>query len=114
VKIDKLSPPVEGNESFRKSCERFLPDQPGCYVLATFGRDVLYIGLAISLRRRIAQHLENPGKTALTSQGRAVMVHWRTAGPLELEKLERTWLLIHEQYEAKLPPLNSVHSPVSV
>jgi len=114
MKVDKLSPPVAGSEPFRKSRERFLPDRPGCYVLTTFDGEVLYIGLANCLRRRIAQHLESPSKTALTLQGRAVLVHWRTTDPLELEKLERTWLLIHEQHEAKLPALNSVHSPVSV
>jgi hypothetical protein len=112
VKLEKLVPPVTGSDSFRKSRERFFPDDAGCYVLATFDGDVLYIGLATRIRRRIAQHLDNPGKTATTPQGRAVMVHWRIAD--SLEKLERTWLLIHEQHEGRLPILNRVHSPVSV
>lgn len=112
MKIGALSPPVVACESFRKSRERFIPDQPGCYVLATFDGDVLYIGLARNLRRRVAQHLDNPAKTASTLKGRAVIVHWRFAD--NLEQLERTWLAIHEQHEAKLPLLNKVHSPVSV
>lgn len=112
MNLDKLMPPVTGSESFRKSRESFIPDVAGCYVLATFKGEVLYIGLATRLRRRVAQHLDNPGKTVLTPMGRAVMVHWRMAD--ELEVLERTWLLTHEQHEGRLPILNRVHSPVSV
>lgn len=114
MKVGALSPPVTASDAFRKNRERFFPPGAGCYVLTTFDGEVLYIGLATSLRRRIAQHLESPDKTALTPTGRAVLVHWRMAGDLELEKLERTWLLIHEQHEGRLPVLNRVHSPVSV
>lgn len=111
MKVDKLSPPVEASDAFRKSRERFIPSKAGCYVLTTFDGEVLYIGLAAHLRRRIAQHLDNPSKTASTANGRAVIVHWRYAD--RLEQLERTWLLIHEQHEGRLPVLNRVHSPVS-
>lgn len=109
--MSKLSPPVEACDVFRKSRERLVPDKAGCYVLTTFDGEVLYIGLAKNLRRRIAQHLDNPAKILPTPKGRAVIVHWRFAS--ELEQLERTWLLIHEQHEARLPVLNRVHSPVS-
>ena len=112
MKLEKLIPPVAGSEAFRKSRERFIPDEAGCYVLTTFDGEVLYIGLARNLRRRVAQHLDNPAKTAPTPKGRAVIVHWRFAD--NLEQLERTWFAIHEQYEAKLPILNKVHSPVSI
>lgn len=111
MKVDKLSPPVEASDAFRKSRERFIPGKAGCYVLTTFDGEVLYIGLATDLRRRIAQHLDNPSKTSSTVNGRAVIVHWRYAD--NLEQLERTWLLIHEQHEGRLPVLNRVHSPVS-
>lgn len=111
MKVAKLSPPVEACEAFRKSRERFVPDGAGCYALTTFDGEVLYIGLAKNLRRRIAQHLDTPAKTLPTSSGRAVTVHWRFTE--QLEQLERTWLNIYEQQEARLPALNRVHSPVS-
>lgn len=114
MKLGELTPPVTGCESFRKSRERFIPAEAGCYALATFDGDILYIGLAVNLRRRIAQHLDNPVKTGLTPNGRAVLVHWRMSDELGLQKLERTWLLLNEQHEGKLPVLNRVHSPVSV
>ena len=114
MKVGLLSPVASVFEAFRRSRERFFPEGPGCYALTTFDGDVLYIGLASSLRRRFLQHLDNPQKTELTSKGRAVLVHWRLEDNLLLERLERTWLLIHEQHEGKLPTLNRVHSPVMV
>ena len=112
MNVSDLVPVVVGCDSFRKSRERFIPDHAGCYVLATFEGEVLYIGLATKLRRRIAQHLDNPEKVAPTQYGRAVIVHWRNAD--NLEQLERTWLLLHEQHEGRMPVLNKVHSPLSV
>ena len=114
MKVGLLSPATSAFDAFRRSRERFFPEGPGCYGLTTFDGDVLYIGLATNLKRRLLQHLDNPQKTELTPKGRAVLVHWRPDHNLFLEKLERTWLLIHEQHEGKLPMLNRMHSPVSV
>lgn len=112
MKVSRLSPPVTASDAFRKSRERFLPGTAGCYVLTTFDGEVLYIGLASNLRRRIMQHLDSPQKTDTTPKGRAVMVHWLPTG--DIEKVERTWLETHIRHEAVLPVLNRIHSPVSV
>jgi hypothetical protein len=61
--IESLPP---RKEAFRRSDERFMPENPGCYVLTTFLGVVLYIGLAQNLRRRMSQHLDNPQKTSPT------------------------------------------------
>ena len=103
------NPPV--SESFSRNRERFIPTKPGCYVLTTFEQEVLYIGLTRNLRRRINEHLSNAAKTALTAQGRAVLVHWIET--TEMNKVERTWLNIHLVNEGRLPILNSVYSPTS-
>ena len=55
------------------------------------------------------EHLDNYEKTRETSLGRAVLFYWRE--DLEPNKLERTWLNTHIQYEGALPLLNRVYSP---
>nr|WP_249157761.1 GIY-YIG nuclease family protein [Bradyrhizobium sp. KB893862 SZCCT0404] len=92
-----------------RSRERFVPATSGCYVLTTVDGFVLYVGLAENLRRRLGQHLDNPEKTALTKQGRAVLFHWLES--IDTRKIERTWLNIHIQREGVLPELNRVYSP---
>jgi hypothetical protein len=111
MNVDLLVPKVLAREPFRRDCYRFVPAKPGCYVLTTFGGDVLYIGLTKNLRRRLEEHLDNSQKTLATGVGRAVFFNWRETP--DLQKVERTWMNIHEIAEARLPILNSVFSPVS-
>lgn len=79
--------------------------------LSTFEGDVLYVGLAVDLRHRINDHLDNPEKTNLTEKGRAVFFYWLETE--EINKVERTWLNIHIQHEGVMPVLNRIYSPVS-
>jgi predicted GIY-YIG superfamily endonuclease len=88
-----------------------VPNRSGCYVLTTFERAVLYVGLATDLRTRFSQHLDDPKKTGLTDMGRAVLFHWFETK--EIQKVERTWLNIHYQFEGKRPILNSIDSPIN-
>lgn len=90
---------------------RFIPDTPGCYVLATFGTGVLYVGLASRLRKRVNDHLDDPAKTNETKSGRAVFVFWIETR--DLNKIERTWMNIHIENEGSLPILNGNYSPTS-
>jgi len=78
-------------------------------VLTTFSREVLYLGLANNLRRRMNQHLDNPTKTNHTKLGRAVLFHWIESP--DTNKIERTWMNIHIQNEGVLPALNRSYSP---
>ena len=55
-------------------------------------------------------HLDNPLKTKVTLQGRAILIYWHVTE--EINKVERTWMNTHKQYEGKLPTLNRLHSPV--
>jgi len=91
--------------------ERFVPSAAGCYVLSTYEGVVLYVGLAVDLRRRMNDHLNTPGKRKLTEQGRAVWFHWVETDQTNM--VERTWLNIHIQHEGVMPILNLTYSPVS-
>ena len=112
MNIEELSPQPTSSQPFRRDRQKFIPDAGGCYVLTTFGGDVLYVGLAIDMRRRMGQHLDTPAKRAPTPLGRAVVFHWLSCA--DLQQVERTWMNIHIQHEGRLPPLNGAYSPVGV
>jgi hypothetical protein len=111
MKISYLVPLPSHHETFNRSRERFIPHAPGCYALATFSHEILYIGLTHNLRRRINEHLDNPQKTGETKFGRAVLFFWLEND--EINKVERTWLNIHAVAEGAWPVLNRVYSPTS-
>ena len=112
MNVKELVPSPKQNETFRRSRCRFIPECSGCYALSTFSGVVLYVGLATNLRERMGQHLDSPEKTRETVIGRAVLFHWLETR--EINKVERTWMNIHIQFEGVLPELNKVYSPVSV
>ena len=111
MKVDLLVPALAGSETFRRSRLKFIPETSGCYVLTTFEKDVLYVGLTVNLRRRVNEHLESKTKTACTVHGRAIFVHWLESR--EINKIERTWMNIHINAEGLLPILNNAYSPTS-
>lgn len=109
--VDLLVPAPTARELFKRSSERFIPEQSGCYVLSTFDGVVLYVGLATSIRRRFCSHLDDPTKTIETALGRATMFHWIKRA--DIEKVERTWMNIHVTEEGALPILNKLYSPTA-
>ena len=109
MNVDELVPQPQHHETFKRYRERFIPEKPGCYVLTTFSKKVLYIGLTNNLRKRMNEHLDSPEKTAETKVGRAVLFCWIESA--ETNKIERTWMNIHIQCEGVLPELNSIYSP---
>ncbi len=111
MKIDELVPRPNHRETFKRNRERFIPEKAGCYVLASFGLVVLYIGLTNNLRKRLNDHLDNPQKTSETKSGRATFFFWIESA--DINKIERTWMNIHIQNEGALPELNSIYSPTS-
>jgi hypothetical protein len=111
MNVAELVPQPDHREAFKRSRERFVPGSPGCYVLANFSTEVMYVGLAKNLRRRMNDHLDDQEKTSATSLGRATLFFWIECK--EINKIERTWMNIHIQHEGVLPLLNSVFSPSS-
>ena len=114
MKVSKLAPLPVSKTDFSYQALKFVPAKPGCYALTSYSEDVLYIGLSKNLSIRIRQHLDNPKKHEVTELGKSYFVHLIILeNENEAYKVERGWLNIHELNEGKLPPLNSVHSPVS-
>lgn len=109
MKLECLDPRPDRVERFARRNDKFVPDVAGCYALSTFDGTVLYVGLATNLRRRFAQHLDNPEKTRETRLGRAVEFHWIETD--DINRIERTWLNIHVHHEGRYPVLNKVYSP---
>lgn len=112
MKVSDLIPLPTFKEGFRRAQSRFISKESGCYVLATFDDEILYVGLAKNLRRRFVQHLDTAEKIAATAKGRAVWFFWLECE--ELPKVERTWMNAYQLKHAKLPILNKVYSPTSV
>jgi hypothetical protein len=111
MRVEALIPQPTQVETFKRARERFIPERSGCYALTTFRREVLYVGLAKNLRRRMNNHLDSETKRAVTALGRASLFFWIESA--EIERIERTWMNIHIQQEGGLPLLNSVYSPVT-
>lgn len=109
MNLSELVPLPIDKQPFRLSHQKFVPAKSGCYVLTTFTSVVLYVGLAEDLRRRVGEHLDNPGKTDATLLGRAIWFYWFETQ--DLNKVERTWMNIHIQHEGRLPELNLAYSP---
>jgi len=111
MNVERLVPQPTGCETFLRSRGRFVPEAAGCYVLATFSRVVLYVGLAKNLRKRMNDHLDSPKKTGDTKYGRAMLFYWTETPDPNL--IERTWLNTHLEHEGVLPVLNSIFSPTA-
>jgi hypothetical protein len=111
MNISELVPQPSHCETFARNRVRFIPDRPGCYVLTTFPKVVLYIGQATNLRRRMGAHLDSSEKTKETKSGRAILFFWFEC--LDLSRVERTWMNIHLIQDGSLPELNSVYSPIN-
>ena len=109
--VNDLAPrPIEWLP-FSKGQIRRAPQNSGCYAITTFDNHLLYIGMAINIKRRLVQHLDDPDKATITPYGRATKVFWRMAD--DIRKLERTWLNSCAATDGALPPFNIIDSPAS-
>lgn len=113
MKVEQLIPCPKDKVLFSLSSFKSVPKENGCYVLATFENEILYIGLSVNLHERFKQHLDNPEKTRPTSAGRAVWFYFMPYNPKNLEQLERTWLNQFANIHGRRPILNKADSPVN-
>jgi hypothetical protein len=113
MKIERLSPLPVNREVFSWSRHSHVPAQPGCYALATFGGDVLYVGLAtVSIRDRLGQHLDSDEKRAVGALGAAYWFYYLVRDPKEVASIEGGWINQAILETGLRPPLNKVDSPV--
>jgi len=89
----------------------FVPNQSGCYVLANFEKEILYVGLSNNLRQRMGQHFNDPRKTSFTEHGFVFFYYWFKCK--NKEQVERTWMNQCIFCDGELPILNSKYSPIS-
>ena len=113
MRVNDLVPKPIDKVLFKLASSKEVPQDGGCYVLATFANDILYIGLAANLNNRFKQHLDNPEKTKPTSDGKAIWFYFIIFDPKNLPKLERTWLNQFTDTHGRFPILNKVNSPIS-
>jgi predicted GIY-YIG superfamily endonuclease len=112
MKVQELVPPLVSRVEFSLKALKFVPAETGCYVLATFAEDVLYVGLTANLQRRFFEHRDNKEKRDPTSAGMAFWFYYFVCKESELARTERTWLNSHMECHGELPVLNKMNSPV--
>jgi len=113
MKIKELIPLPKDKVRFKLSSFKFVPKEAGCYVLATFENDILYIGKSDYLYDRFQQHLDNPEKTNPTKEGKVIWFYFTIHEANNLPKLERTWINQFVAIHGRLPMLNKINSPIS-
>lgn len=112
MKVSQLIPSVDNRHQFSLRFHKFIPDEAGCYVLATFDDEVLYVGLTDDLHRRFREHRDTKKKRDPTAHGRAFWFYYLTCETTETRRIERTWLNQHVELHGVLPVLNKCNSPV--
>ena len=112
MKVGQLVPHVSLRVQFSLRHHKFVPVEPGCYVLTTFEGDVLYVGLTDDLHRRFWEHRDTKEKCEPTAQGMAFWFYYLGCEIKHLERIERTWLNIHVEFHGERPILNKCDSPV--
>lgn len=113
MKIEELIPTPKDKVYFKLTSFKLVPKLTGCYVLTTYENDILYIGLSDNLYARFQQHLDNTEKTNPTKEGKAIWFYYTVYDPINLQKLERTWLNHYVSFHGILPIINKLNSPIS-
>jgi hypothetical protein len=112
MKIEELIPCPSIKFTFAYNAYKYVPKISGCYVLAAFDDNIIYIGLSNNLYKRFQQHLESHEKTGITQYGKAVWFYCLEFDANNLPKLERTWLNQYETIHGNKPILNNISSPL--
>lgn len=108
MKIEKLDDTPTERVAFKLRSARKVPNVSGCYILTSAYRDILYIGRAVNIHRRLLGHLDNKLKTNPTSCPPPRYFYYLSTD--EIEKLEDKWLRIYQAKEGLLPPLNKIQA----
>jgi len=113
MKVEQLIPVPDQQTRFAWSHHVTVPEQPGCYVLATFNGDVLYVGQATgSIRNRMGSHLDTPEKRKGTQLGVPFWFYYLVLPKLQVGAVERGWMNQAVLEDGEMPALNRVYSPL--
>lgn len=111
--VCQLIPRPEERLRFTLKSLKFAPASDGCYVLATFSGEILYVGLTDDLHRRFREHRDDSEKCKVTDVGAAFWFYYLLSTPAEVARIERTWMNEHMEAHGTLPVLNKAYSPVN-
>ena len=115
MKVDALDPSPVDRIQFDGWQQRIAaPMEAGCYVIATFHDDILYIGQSVRIADRMKSHLEDSRKRQRAAGGVAYWLYYSVCENAdELNDLERGWVLQHMSREGgEKPPFNKIMPPV--
>jgi hypothetical protein len=113
MQVDQLIPKPDQRTRFAWSHHITVPDKPGCYALATYRGDVLYVGLATeSIRSRMGSHLDAEAKRKGTDLGAPFWFDYLVENSTKVAALERGWMNQAMLTDGKMPALNKVYSPL--
>ena len=113
MKVEQLSPQPNHQIRFAWSHHKTASIQAGCYVLATYNNDVLYVGLATkSIQSRMGSHLDTPAKRVGDTYGVPFWFYYVERAANEVGSIERGWMNQSILIDGKMPSLNKVYSPI--
>lgn len=108
MKVAELDSEIKCRVGFELRFSIGVPSKPGCYMLASFYGDVLYVGMTNNLQRRMEEHLDNSRMMQRTSFGLASWFYFRSLSEECLYQTERHLLSRYKFKEGQLPPLNRI------
>ena len=114
MKVGELDPPPAERIQFDGWQQRIAaPPAAGCYVIAAFNDDILYIGQSVKIGERMKSHLEDSRKRRPAAGGVAYWLCYHVCeDKAKLNALERGWVIQHMAREGgAMPPFNKVMPP---
>ena len=108
----ELIPAAPHRVRFSLSARKHVPEVAGCYALAAFGDEILYVGMAKNLQRRLCQHCDDETKRNRIRGTVATWFYFVLCDEAELWRIERGWMNQYQERHVELPPMNKVYSPI--
>ncbi len=113
MRLELLRPRPAISARFEFRYVNSLPDLAGCYALSTASDEILYVGQARSLRKRLLQHWEDGRHNIATLHGRISTVSVVVlTDDKALNAYERGWINQCELADGQRPVLNKISAPV--
>ena len=110
MKFSMLHPSCPYKVKFSRYDLRKVRLGTGCYVLASYEEEVLYVGQG-NVHDRMEVHLGDPEKTAETKKGKAFWFCYLFADSSRLNGIEGGWIRQYEDENGMRPLLNKQPAP---
>lgn len=107
----ELNPAPKCRLKFSYAQIDWVPKASGGYSLVAFENQILYIGQAVNIRRRIEDHLGNEEKREKTPYGKIFWLSYFLCSEMELNEIENGWANQYKLKHGELPFFNKVSPP---